>query len=118
MKKMTGGMMYKQKDIILIPFPYTDLTANKLRPAVIISNHSNQSKDDVICCLITSKKPDYGINIQNNNLEQGKLPFTSWIKPNRIFTVHKKIIQKKVSQINSTLHKEMLNEITSFLKED
>ena len=38
MKLMKGGIMYEQRDIILIPFPYSDLTGAKLRPALILSN--------------------------------------------------------------------------------
>ena len=50
---MKGGIMYSQRDIVLIPFPYTDLTASKLRPAVIISNNELNDYGDFICCLVT-----------------------------------------------------------------
>ncbi len=35
---MNGGIMYDQREIVLIPFPYSDLTGAKQRPALIISN--------------------------------------------------------------------------------
>jgi mRNA interferase MazF len=38
-------------DIILIPFPFTDLSGNKLRPAVILT----ASKTDITVCFITSQ---------------------------------------------------------------
>ena len=42
---MKGGTMYEQKDIILIPFPYSDLTGSKKRPALIISNQKLNKSD-------------------------------------------------------------------------
>jgi len=45
--------MFEQGNVILIPFPYSDLTGSKKRPALIISN-SNLKGEDKICCLITS----------------------------------------------------------------
>lgn len=35
---MKNGIMYNQREIILVPFPYSDLTSSKQRPALIISN--------------------------------------------------------------------------------
>ena len=50
---MRPGTMYKQGDIVLIPFPYSDLSENKQRPALIISNELINETEDRICCLIT-----------------------------------------------------------------
>jgi mRNA interferase MazF len=47
--------MYKQGDILLIPFPYSDSTAIKQRPVLVISNsHYNESQQDIIVAAITS----------------------------------------------------------------
>jgi mRNA interferase MazF len=41
--------MYKQGDILLIPFPYSDLTATKQRPVLVLSNsHYNESHQDIV----------------------------------------------------------------------
>ncbi|MGD9733946.1 MAG: type II toxin-antitoxin system PemK/MazF family toxin [Desulfamplus sp.] len=47
--------MYKLGDIILIPFPFTDLSSTKVRPALIISKN-NQKSQNVIVCFITSNQ--------------------------------------------------------------
>ena len=112
---MKGGMMYEQRDIILIPFPYSDLTKNKLRPAIIISNKKLNRTSDRICCLITSNPTAKGITIQEKHLEKGKLPFQSKIKPQRIFTVEKTIIRKKLNTITKKLHEEIIEEINNYL---
>ena len=42
---MTSGMSVNQRDIILMPFPFTDLSQIKRRPGMIISNHEYNSNN-------------------------------------------------------------------------
>jgi len=107
--------MYKQREIVLVPFPYSDLTASKQRPALIISNSLVNRSEDRICCLITSNFFNEGIPIENKNFESGKLPFKSWVKVNRIFSVNEKIIRKKLCTINREFHGRLLAEIGKIL---
>jgi mRNA interferase MazF len=106
--------MYEQRDIVLIPFPYTDLTGAKQRPALIISNQKLNKSEDRICCLITSNQPKDGLVI--NDLEKGRLPFKSWVKPQRLFTIHEGIIKKKLSTVTPTFHKKVLTDLHAFLE--
>ncbi len=100
--------MFEQRTVVLIPFPYTDLTGMKQRPALIISNDKINNTEDRICCLVTSNKPIDGVEIKNNFFENEKLPFQSWVKPHRIFTINKKIIRKKLCTVNSVFHKKII----------
>ena len=111
---MIGGIVYNQRDIVLIPFPYSDLTGSKQRPALIVSNKTINKSRDRICCLITSKEPVQGILI--NSFEEGSLPFRSWVKPHRLFTIDKKIINKKICTIQKSFHDQVLGKINEYLK--
>jgi mRNA interferase MazF len=113
---MRGGIMYKQRDIVLMPFPYSDLTNAKKRPALIISNEKLNNTEDVICSLITSNPPDNGILIEAKDFSSGKLPFKSWVKPQRIFTINQGIIIKKICSVDDKFHKKVINEINALLK--
>jgi len=104
--------MYKQKDIILIPFPYSDLTGFKQRPALIISNEKINKTQDRICCLVTSKLSKNSICIDNNCFEEGTLPFKSWVKPYRLFTIHEKIIKKKLCTVSNDFYDKILDSIS------
>lgn len=115
MRQTTGGIMYKQGDIILIPFPYSDLTGSKKRPAIIISN-SNLKGEDFICSLITSNSPKDGLLIKTNSFNEAKLPFKSWIKPQRIFTIDKKIIIKKLASVNDKFYEELEKSVFNLIK--
>ena len=113
---MKGGIMYSQRDIVLIPFPYTDLTASKLRPAVIISNNELNDYGDFICCLVTSNENSTGLIIEKKDFENGSLPFKSWVKPYRIFTINGKIIRKKLCRINIKSHGKIISFLCRYLK--
>lgn len=108
--------MYNQKDIVLIPFPYSDLTIFKQRPALIISNKKINKTQDRICCLITTKAHTDDLLITQNSFENNDLPFKSFVKPHRIFTIHKDIIIKKLCTINGNFHNKVLEKINDYLK--
>jgi len=118
MKLTNGGMMYKQCDIILVPFPYSDLSSSKQRPALIISNKHLNKTEDRICCLITSNSSVQGLELTPQSFAEGKLLFQSWVKPQRIFTVNERIIKKKIAICTSEFHRQVLNQLHEYLKEE
>ena len=110
--------MYNQRDIILIPFPYSDLTRDEKRPALIVSNDKLNKTEDRICCLITRKIHKDDIEILEKDFESGNLPFKSSLKAHRIFTIDKKIIVKKLCTISRDFHNKVLDKINSYINEN
>jgi len=108
-------MNYSQRDIVLVPFPYSDLSGSKKRPAIIISNDKLQGKD-IICCLVTSHSPNNGILIEDNSFEDGNLPFKSWVKPYRIFTIEKEYILKKLAKVRKDYYKKIFDSVCFYVK--
>ena len=96
--------MFNQGDIVLIPFPYSDLTVSKKRPALIISNEKINKMQDKICCLVTTKSHKDDLLITNDCFSEGTLPFKSFIRAHRIFTIHEGIIIKKLCRIKGDFH--------------
>ena len=99
---MLFGTMLKQRDIILIPIPFTDLTSQKRRPAVIISNDSyNETHEDIVVVALTSKvEPrDFTIMLTGNDLEEGALKVTSMIRADKIYTLNKSIVIKTFGRV-------------------
>ncbi len=91
-------------DVVVLPFPFTDLSDSKRRPALVLANLSG---DDIILCQITSKfKHDfYSIKIFNEDFESGSLKIESNIRPNKIFTADESIILYKIGTLkNQTLN--------------
>lgn len=98
------GTMYKQREIVLVPFPYSDLSSNKRRPVLIVSNNDyNQSFEDVLVCVITTNDytDEYSVELSNNDLEIGILPESSVVKAHKLFTIHQSKIIKKFSVAKS-----------------
>ena len=108
--------MFDQKDIVLIPFPYSDLTLSKKRPALIISNEKINKMQDRICCLVTTQAHKDDLLIAEDCFEEGTLPFKSFIKPHRIFTIHKGIIIKKFCTINDNFHNKIVERINNYIQ--
>ncbi len=118
MTRMRGGIMYDQRSIVLIPFPYSDLAGSKLRPALIISNEIVNNTSVRICCLVTSNESVDGIKIEGGMFEKGGLPFSSWVKPHRLFTIHEKIIKKELCVVSISCFGVVKNKLDSHLNLD
>jgi mRNA interferase MazF len=86
-------------DIVVIPFPFSDLSGSKKRPALVLADLQG---DDIILCQITSQqiKDTYAIPVKNSDFKTGKLTVPSNIRPNRIFTADKNIIIRKVASLS------------------
>ena len=97
-------MMLEQGDIVLIPFPFTDLSTTKQRPALVISKSEyNKKTEDIITCGITSnlQNSDYSILIDNGDLAGGTLPMRSRIKVDKIFTLKQSLVRKTVAKLKT-----------------
>jgi mRNA interferase MazF len=93
-------------DVVLIPFPYTDLTGNKYRPAIILV----ESEDDVIVCFITSQlkwQSEFDIFINPTEINGLKKP--SLIRLNKIATIDKELIVGRLGLLDKG-NPELLNE--------
>jgi mRNA interferase MazF len=104
MKKMQSGIQFKQGDIVIVPFPFSDLRGMRQRPVLIISNNEyNNNYEDIITCGITSnlKNANHSILFDNDNLSEGEIPKKSRIKVDKLFTLEKSIIKKKIAKLNT-----------------
>lgn len=119
MNMMTSGMSVNQRDIILVPFPYSDMSQTKKRPSIIVSNKNfNSNSRDVICCAITSNPRNYNksVEITNGDLDSGELRYDSRVKPTKIFTLDKKKIIKKMAKLNITKSKEIIENLNKSIE--
>jgi mRNA interferase MazF len=103
-------------DIVVIPFPFSDLSEVKKRPAFVINSLEG---NDVILCQITSQtvKDKYSILIQKNDFMAGNLSVNSNIRPNRIFTADKNIILYKIGSIKENKTKEVIQKIIEIIND-
>lgn len=95
-------------DVVVVPFPFSDLTQTRRRPAFVIASLEG---DDVILCQITSQtiRDQYAISINDDDFENGSLKQPSNIRPNRLFTADSHIILYRTGN----LRREKINEVIS-----
>ena len=100
--------------VVVLPFPFSDLTGSKRRPAFVLANLDG---DDVILCQITSraKYDPYAVAVKSADFESGSLSVDSYIRPNKIFTADKKLILSVAGQLSEKKASEVVDTVISIL---
>lgn len=116
---MKIGTMPEEGDIILIPVPFTDLTSQKRRPVIVISNDAyNRRMDDVVVVAMTSNpdSTEYSFTLTSTDLERGVLNRPGKVRVDKIYTLSQAIRVKTFGRVNvATLDRirETLQELTA-----
>lgn len=96
-------MNISQRDIVLIEYPFSDFSGSKLRPAIILSNQPfNNFSDDCIAAPLTTviKETPYSLLIRQNNLDSGEIIHMSRLRVDKLFSLEKRLIAKKLGTLN------------------
>ena len=75
---------FMKGDVVVIPFPFSDLSSSKKRPALVLATLKG---NDIVLCQITSEArfDEYSIELKENDFKKGKLNINSMIRPNKLF---------------------------------
>jgi len=94
--------MHKQGDILLVPVPFTDLSSQKKRPVLVLSNHEyNKVADDLIVAAVTSlvdTKP-YTVRFSNSDMIVGDLKVESCERADKIYTLSQALVVKQFGSV-------------------
>ncbi len=93
-------------DLVLVPFPYSDLSAAKIRPALVVASLIGE---DVILCQITSQSryDNYSVIVLDEDFSYGSLDKVSMIRPNRLFTASRSTTKHMIGKLNESKIKEV-----------
>jgi mRNA interferase MazF len=84
--------------IVLVPFPFSDLSQSKLRPAVVLAP---AGRGDYVLCQVTSNP--YGdplaIELIQTDFTRGSLHLTSYARPGKLFTASEQLVQREVGAL-------------------
>jgi len=95
-------MTYKIGDIVLVKFPFTNLSKSKKRPVLIIKNQNELN--DIVCFQITSNSNESNLlKITHDDLLNSSLALDSYIKYDKCFTLSTDIVDKKIATVNKDL---------------
>lgn len=84
--------------VVIVHFPFSDLTASKLRPAVVLAA---AGRGDWILCQITSKSygDDKAIALNDADFARGSLRLASFVRPGKLFTAHGSLIANQAGEL-------------------
>lgn len=99
---------------VLVPFPFTDLTASKLRPALVLF----EGKSDVVVAFVSSRMPDVmpgpciRISEDHEEFRSTGLKIASVVRLDKVATVLKTLIVGELGEAGPNLRKEINNKIS------
>lgn len=110
-------MKYKKWDIVLVRFPFTDMSNYKLRPALIISNKDFNNHGNFMFIWIYWNKWlwIYSSKIDVDDLKEWKMKKQSYFRFQNIFSLHKDLIEKKVWEIKDSKLEKIKDTFCDFL---
>jgi len=111
---------YRQRDIVLVPFPFSDLSGRKVRPVLILSNdaYNQQSADVVVCGLTTNLRPaSYSVVVDVTDVEQpGTLRHKSKIKTDAVASLEQSLLIKQVARLKPVIFKQVVAQIEDLIE--
>jgi mRNA interferase MazF len=92
--------MFERGALLLVPFPFSDLSAAKRRPVLALT--TPDSYGDFIALPVTSRpQGEHGVALASADLVKGRLPATSWIRTDRIVTLNTVLVVKSLGLVSS-----------------
>lgn len=87
-------------DVVVVPFPFTDLSISKRRPALVLSNEAFNfaNQHSILVMITTAAKSSWPSDIQITDLAIIGLPRRSFLRW-KVFTLPNGLIQKKLGKL-------------------
>lgn len=111
MARPSNGMRLHRGAVVLVPFPFTDLTSQKVRPAVIVS--SDPQEEDVVVVFISSVLPrhasanEFVLKNHHPDYPATGLKVSSVFKMRKLLTLHRSMILRYLGQLSASLQVEI-----------
>ena len=101
--------------VVVVPFPFSDLSRAKLRPAVVLAD---AGRGDWILCQVTSNP--YGdaqaIKLTDASFHSGSLDVTSYARPGKLFTASHNLMTAQVDRLKDESLKDIIDAVVNILR--
>ena len=102
-------------NVVVVPFPFSDLSRTKLRPAVVLAD---AGRGDWILCQITSNP--YGdtraVVLTSISFQTGSLRVTSYARPGKLFTASRDLIVAQVGSLKDESLQDIVGAVVNILR--
>ncbi len=102
--------------VVLVTFPFSDLSQAKLRPAVVLAK---TSANDWILCQITSNpySDPRAMKLANENFSSGSLRVVSYARPGKLFTANNSLVVAQIGTLTGETLKQIVEGVCELLRE-
>jgi mRNA interferase MazF len=106
-----------RRQVVLLPFPFSDLSAQKLRPALVLAD---AGRNDWLLCQITSKPyaDPHAVALADDDFAAGGLRLLSYARPAKLFTAHAGLAQSVAGELAPAAHQRVCDALIALLKAD
>jgi len=106
---------FATRQIILLPFPYSDLSAQKMRPALILAH---TGRGDWLLCQITSNPyaDPFAVELQQDAFVAGGLQRISYARPGKLFTAHESLFSGIAGNLSSSAHASVVEAVIAIIR--
>ena len=101
--------------VVLIPFPFSDLSQSKLRPAVVLAD---ADKGDLILCQVTSRAyaDARAVELTDASFSEGSLRVVSYARPAKLFTANHSLLVSQAGKLTDEALKGIVDAVVSLLR--
>ena len=112
---------YPRGTVVLVPFPFTDLSGRKRRPALVVSPEGFH-EEDLVLCAITSRVPErlseWEVSLAAEDMAEEELPKESVVKVGKLFTTHRSLIAGRFGVVKEEKLGEVLGRLRALFAGD
>ena len=100
--------------VVLVRFPFSDLSQDKLRPAVVLAD---AGRGDWILCQVTSKPyaDSAAVVLEPVDFQRGSLQVTSYARPGKLFTASGDLIQGTAGLLHAASLRKVITAVVTIL---
>ena len=103
--------------VVLVRFPFSDLSRTKLRPAVVLAD---AGRGDRVLCQVTSKP--YGdpaaVVLDDTAFASGSLRVTSYARPGKLFTASSELMTGEVGLLTSEARRRIVDAVVALIRDE
>lgn len=102
-------------EVVLVPFPFSDLSASKVRPAVCLGD---AGRGDWILCQITSNAygDPHAVPLTGADFATGGLLVSSFARPGKLFTANNSLVVRSVGKLNDPAFQSVLASVVNLVR--
>lgn len=112
--------MLEKGDIVLLPYPFTDLSTSSVRPALVISNSKFNKRGEALFLFITKKQHsgtfDYGIDSNHPDFKGTGLKYNSTFRVGKIICLEEKLVKRSLGKASEDIMAEVRTRLEMMLE--